>query len=278
LCARLRREIDRARAVSEATTKRTAAVTGASSGLGAATACALAALGWRVAIGARRADRLAQVAAEITAAGGEPFVHPLDVTDAASVDAFFAAAESAFGTIGVVVSNAGISIPGLLHETTPENLTKEVATNLLGAMFVARRAIQGMLASDGATVRAKGADLVFISSDNVRAPRPYQVGYSASKSGVESLAQTLRMELEGTGIRTTIVRPGPAASEFGWDWDQALLARILESWQRLGLQRHLEFMPAEAVANAVVTAVTAPRGVQLDIIQIHPEPPIETED
>ena len=83
------------------------------------------------------------------------------------------------------------------------------------------------------------------------------------------------MELEGTGIRSTIVRPGPTASEFGRNWEPALLERILRSWKRWGVQRHLHLMPVESVARAVVAAVTTPPGTHLDVVQVMPEGPRE---
>src|SRR6185503_15742168 len=95
---------------------RTVLVTGASSGVGAAIAQAFGARGWPVAIGARRQDRLAEVAAAIKQAGGRVFAAPLDVTKPDSIEAFFSAAESELGPIDVVISNAGIGRPGLLHE------------------------------------------------------------------------------------------------------------------------------------------------------------------
>ena len=96
--------------------RRTALVTGASSGIGAALARTFAGLGWSVAVGARRSDRLQETAAAIEAAGGKPFAARLDVTEPESIDSFFRDAEKALGAIDVVVSNAGIGTPGLAHE------------------------------------------------------------------------------------------------------------------------------------------------------------------
>ncbi len=251
---------------------RSALVTGASSGIGAATARAFGGLGWRVALGARRREPLEAVAKQVREAGGLAFAHPLDVASPDSVDRFFGAAEKEHGTADVVVSNAGQCIPGRLHELRPEQLESEVATNLLGAMYVARRAIPALLE------RGQGGDLVFISSDNARVPRPWQAAYSASKVGVEWLAKTLRMELEGTGIRAIIIRPGPTQTEFGRDWPPDTIRKVLEDWKRFGLQRDLAFMPAAEVARAVVVAVTTARGVHLDTIQIQPEADISTRE
>jgi NAD(P)-dependent dehydrogenase (short-subunit alcohol dehydrogenase family) len=167
------------------------------------------------------------------------------------------------------VSNAGICISGLLHELSPEDLQAEVLTNLLGPMYMARRCIPSM-------TRSTVGDLVFISSDNARAPRTFQAAYSAAKTGVEALARTLAMELEGTGVRVSTIRMGPVATEFGRDWNGTLLKRMLASWKRFGLQRNLAFMDPESVAAAVVSAVTAPRGAYVATIELQPEGPRES--
>jgi len=246
---------------------RTAIVTGASSGLGVEIACALGGLGWRVAVGARRVERLDDTAARVEEAGGHAFAHPLDVSDSSSIDAFFDASVATFGTPDVVVNNAGMSMPGLLEEHTPEALAYEVAVNLTGPMLVARRAI--------ARLREEGrrGDLVFITSDAVTKPRPQQSPYTATKSGLEGLARALSMELEGSGIRSTIVRPGRAFSEYAAAWDHAKIAELIPYWRRYGLQRHTGVMAGAAVARAVVLAVTTPPGVHLDTIEVQPEAP-----
>jgi NADP-dependent 3-hydroxy acid dehydrogenase YdfG len=243
---------------------RTAVVTGASAGIGAAIAHALGALGWSVALGARRVALLEEVGRGVEAAGGRAFAHALDVTDAASIDAFFAGAESVLGPIDVLVSNAGIGVPGRLHEVAVADLERELRTNLIGPMLVTRRALPSMIAG-------KRGDLVFISSMNVVEPRPFQVGYTAAKAGIEGMAQVLRRDLEGTGVRATIVRPGATRSEFGFGWDADILVRVIDSWKEWGFMRHLDMMEGEQVALAVVAAVTAPPGLHYDVIQVNPE-------
>jgi NADP-dependent 3-hydroxy acid dehydrogenase YdfG len=242
-------------------------VTGASSGLGAEIAVSLAELGWRVAVGARREDRLADTAARVEAAGGEAFAHSLDVSDGASVDGFFDALEQRFGAADVVVNNAGLSIPGRIHELAARDIEYELRVNLTGPALVCRRAIGPMLAAG-----APG-DLVFISSDAARLPRPQQALYSAAKAGLENLARSIGMELEGTGVRSTIVRPGPAFSEYAAGWGEEKIVELLGYWQHFGLQRHGGTMPSDAVARAVVVAVTSPRGVHFDTIEVQPEAP-----
>ncbi len=243
---------------------RTAVVTGASSGIGEATARALGALGWPVAIGARRVDRLKEIAGAIETAGGSAFHHPLDVSVPQSIDDFFDAVEKELGSPDVVVNNAGVGIPRLLHEARVEELQTEIAVNLLGPMWVSRRAIPAL-------VEKGRGDLVFISSHNAVAPRTFQAGYTASKAGVEGLARVLQMELEGTGVRSTIVRPGPTGSEFGASYGPELTQRMLASWKHWGIVRQLHWMPAESVARAVVSVVTAPPGMHLDLVQVMPE-------
>ena len=243
---------------------RTAVITGASSGIGEATARALGALGWPVAIGARRVDRLKKIAGAIETAGGSAFHHPLDVSVPQSIDDFFDAVEKELGSPDVVVNNAGVGIPRLLHEARVEELQTEIVINLLGPMWVSRRAIPALIE------KGRG-DLVFISSHNAVAPRTFQAGYTASKAGVEGLARVLQMELEGTGVRSTIVRPGPTGSEFGASYGPELTQRMLASWKHWGIVRQLHWMPAESVARAVVSVVTAPPGTHVDLVQVMPE-------
>jgi NAD(P)-dependent dehydrogenase (short-subunit alcohol dehydrogenase family) len=246
---------------------RVSIVTGASAGIGAAIARAFVALGWPVAVGARRSERLEKVGAELRSSGVPVVVHPLDTADPASIDVFFEEAERELGPVEVLVNNAGLCHPGLLHEVPAQKLAYEVAANLVGPMLLARRAVASMLEG------GRRGDLVFVSSENAVRPRPYQVAYTASKSGLEGLARSLRMELEGTGIRSTIVRPGPTGTEFGRDWEPGVLERLLEAWRYWGVQRHLRWMPADRVAAAVTTAVCAPPGTHLDEIQLMPEGP-----
>ena len=248
--------------------QRTALVTGASSGLGAAIARALGALGWSVAIGARRLDPLKDVAVQVEAAGGAAFAHELDVSDLGSIEAFVTATEGRFGPIDTVVSNAGVSIPGRLFELLVEDLRREIDTNLLGPMLLTRLVLPGL-------IERRSGDLVFISSQNAVIPRPLQLGYTATKTGLEAMVRVLQMELEGSGVRATTVRPGPTHSNFGMDWDPNAVKRVLTSWKHWGVQRHHRFLPAEAIASAVVHTVTAPAGTHFDLIQVNPEGPVD---
>lgn len=247
--------------------KRVAVVTGASSGIGAAVARAFGALGWNVALGARRMERMKEVERAVAAAGGKALAAPLDVTDAGSIDAFFAAVESTFGAADLVVNNAGVGIPGRLHELSVEDLRREIETDLLGPMLVTRKALPAM-------IERRSGDVVFVSSMNSVAPRPMQTGYTAAKAGVEGFAAALRMELEGTGVRAIVLRLGPTLSEFGFGWGNDRLIEVIEHWNHWGLMRHNVMLEADQAAGAVVAAVTAPRGVQFDVLQVNPEAPV----
>lgn len=251
---------------------RVAIVTGASAGIGVSIAVELGRLGWKVALGARRVDRLDDTAAEVRAAGGEPFAHALDVTDPSSIEAFFRAVEAECGPVDVLVNNAGIATPGWLHATLVEAIEREVHTNLLGPILLSRLAI-GSLRS-----REARGHLVFITSDATRHARPRMATYTATKAGIEALSHSLSMELEGSGIRSTVVRVGPTISEFGFGWPMEEIEDLMGYWPRFGLQRHAGYLEPAAIARAVVTAVTAPPGVVVDTIEVQPEAPMGDEE
>jgi len=244
---------------------RTAIVTGATAGIGLATAEAFAALGWQVAIGARREARLAAAVEAVEKAGGRAFGHPLDVTLPASVDGFVSAAERALGPIDVLVNNAGSMRPGRLHELSTDAIRAAVESSLLGSLFTTRRVLQGMLA------HGRGGDVVFVSSRAAALPWPRNAHYGAAKAGVENAAAALRVELEGTGVRSTVVRVGDTVTEFGAAWTPAELAEV-GYWHQIGLVKGAILQPAD-VAAAIVCAVTAPPGVQLETIVVNPQLP-----
>jgi short-subunit dehydrogenase len=124
-------------------------------------------------------------------------------------------------------------------------------------------------------VERRRGDIVFVSSDVAVRARPFMGGYSATKSGLEGLVASLQMELEGTGVRASVVRPGPTWSEMGMDWDAEEAAFVLNQWVRWGHARHSHFLKARAVADAITTVVSAPRGVHLSPLDVNPEAPVE---
>ncbi|MBG0829140.1 SDR family oxidoreductase [Planomonospora sp. ID67723] len=244
--------------------RRPALVTGASSGIGAATAVLLAAAGHPVALGARRTDRCEDLAETIRKDGGEVFTHPLDVSDSGSVERFVSAAAGALGEPEIVVSGAGDLGAERVHELASEDFAAQLQVHLVGAHRLVSRVVPGMVA------RGRG-DVVLVSSDVVRAPRTRMGAYVAAKNGVEGMARALQMELEGTGVRISVVRPGPTMTGMGMGWDAETTGEVLEEWVRWGLARHPYFLRAEDVAAVIAAVVAAPRGTHLTLVEVQPE-------
>jgi NADP-dependent 3-hydroxy acid dehydrogenase YdfG len=246
--------------------RRPAIVTGSSSGIGEATARVLGESGHPVVLSARRVDRCEETAAKLRADGIEAVALPLDLADDASIVAFSAAAQEAVGPIEVLVNNAGNVDPdGGLSD--PDRFAAEVQVNLLGAQRLAHLVGAGM-------VERQRGDIVFVSSDVVRRPRPFMASYMASKHGVEGLATALQMELEGTGVRASVVSPGPTSTGMGTYWDIEALVPLMDEWTRWGLMRHPHCLGPEAIADAVRTVVSAPRGTHITMIEVEPEAPV----
>src|SRR6185369_12154547 len=177
--------------------RKTAVVTGASSGIGAASARALAKAGFAVIVGARRLDRLETLAAEI---GGTAL--PLDVTDPASVLRFVAGVTERSGHLNLLVNNAGGAI-GLdrLEDSKDDSWETMFATNVLGVVRMTRALLPALVASGEGHV-------VNVGSTAGRETYPGGSGYTAAKHGLKALTQTLRQELLGRPVRVTEVAPG----------------------------------------------------------------------
>ena len=248
--------------------RRPALVAGASSGIGEATAIELAARGFPVALGARRVEKLTELVGKIQADGGEAVGFHLDVTDPNSVKSFVAQSTEALGDIEVLVAGAGDTFFGKLDEITPDEFNSQLQIHLVGANRLASAVLPGMLE------RQRG-DLIFVGSDVSLRQRPHMGAYGAAKAGLIAMVTNYQMELEGTGVRASIVRPGPTWSEMGTGWDDQDAADVLNHWVRFGLARHPHFLKAKAQADAIATIVGAPRGVHLSLIEVNPEAPVE---
>lgn len=183
------------------------AITGASSGIGRATALRLAREGAAVALCARRKDRLDNVAAEVTAAGGRALPVVADVASADDMSRFVEATLSAFGRLDVMICNAGFGIYGEVDRVTPEQMQHLMDVNFTGTFNAARAAL--------APFRAQGAGhLIVVSSIVGRRGIPFMGPYAATKFAQVGLAECLRAELHGSGIHVSVVYPISTETEF----------------------------------------------------------------
>jgi NADP-dependent 3-hydroxy acid dehydrogenase YdfG len=246
--------------------RRPAFIAGASSGIGAATARALAAAGYPVALGARRLEACEQLASVISSEGGEAFAGNLDVGDGPSVLAFIEEATGALGPPEVLVCSAGDLDASTVHELASDEFLAQVQVHLVGVHRLVSAVVPGM-------VERQRGDVVLVSSDVIRMPRPRMGGYVAAKYAIEGMARAMQMELEGTGVRVGVVRPGPTLTGMGSTWDQATLTSVLDEWSRWGLTRHWHLLRPADVAAAVTAMVATPRGAHLTLIEVQPEPP-----
>ncbi|MEV5750724.1 SDR family oxidoreductase [Actinoallomurus sp. NPDC052308] len=250
--------------------RRPALITGASSGIGAATATLLAASGHPVALGARRAHKCEEIAATIRASGGEAVACALDVADSDSVKGFVSAATEAFGDPEIVISGAGDLDATRVHELDSEAFAAQLQVHLVGAHRLVSHVVPGMVA------RGRG-DIVFVSSDVVRVPRTRMGAYVAAKNGVEGMTRAMAMELEGTGVRASVVRPGPTMTGMGMSWDAETTGAVLEDWVKWGVARHPYFLRPEDVATAIAAVVHTPRGTHLTLVEVQPEAAVDKE-
>ncbi|HJR19102.1 MAG TPA: SDR family NAD(P)-dependent oxidoreductase, partial [Actinomycetota bacterium] len=194
----------------------------------------------------------------------------LDVTDAGSVKDFVAEAERALGGIEVLVSNAGQSWPVLAVDATAEDFARAVEVNLLGAQRLVSLLAPKM-------VERRRGDIVFVTSESVHDPWPGIAPYVSSKWGLEGLARAMQRELEGTGVRTSIVRPGPTLTEMGTRWELDNIGEIVDRFHHWGVFRHGNLMTGADVAAVIAHIVATPRGAHVTLVDLQPEAPIKTE-
>ncbi|MDV8001266.1 SDR family oxidoreductase [Rhodococcus sp. IEGM 1408] len=247
---------------------RPALVTGASSGIGRASAEALAALGHPVVVGARRADRLDELVETIRAAGGQATACAVDVTSSVSVQAFVGAATEAYGPPEVLLSSAGHLKMARAWEMDPADFADQIDVHLLSVQRLLHAVVPGM-------VDRRRGDVVLIGSDVAYTARPRSGAYVAAKAGLETMAHQLRKELEGTGVRLGVVRPGPVMTEMGSEFDPETAESVINDWVKHGFGRHPRMCKPADLARGVAAMVSMPRGAQITELEIQPEAPIE---
>lgn len=244
--------------------RRPVLIAGASSGIGASTAEMLASAGYPVALAARRVAKLREITERINAAGGEAVAVPLDVTDVASVRECVAKAEAALGDLEIVVNGAGAVHFAKTYEVSPDEFAAQVNIHLIGAFRVFRAVVEGMIG------RGRG-DIVFIGSDVAQEHRPWMAAYGAAKIGLDALASTAQLELEGTGVRVSVIRPGQVITEMGMDIDPVVGEKMLTDWGRYGFTRNSNFLRPQHIAQAITTIVGMPRGAHMRAVEVTAE-------
>ncbi|KAF2258350.1 linear gramicidin synthetase subunit C [Lojkania enalia] len=236
---------------------RVAVVTGASSGIGAATAAALAKAGCHVAIAARRTDALEAVKRKMVVREGKVLIRQTDVTDKKQVEDLMAATEKELGPIDIVVSCAGVMYFTMMANVQTEEWERTVDVNCKGLLHVLSSTVPSMLARD------KG-HIVAISSDAGRKVFPGLGVYSASKFFVEATLQSLRLETAGSGLRVTSVQPGNVATDLlGLSTDQ-------EALKKYGEPSGAKVLEPEHVAKSIVYALKQPDHVAVNEVLIEP--------
>ena len=241
----------------------TALVTGASSGIGEATAVALAAQGASVALVARRRDRLQDLAARIEGDGGTALVIEADVTDQAQAQDAVAQTVERLGRLDVLVNTAGVMLLGPAEHAPVEEWQRMVELNVLGLMYCAHAAIPHLLsaAQDGPR---QVADMVNISSVAGRVARAGSGVYNATKFGVGAFSESLRQELTKRHVRVSLVEPGAVATELAGHNRPEVLEGLRQRFA------DMERLQSEDVADAIGYVVTRPRHVAINELLVRP--------
>jgi NADP-dependent 3-hydroxy acid dehydrogenase YdfG len=235
-----------------------ALLTGASSGIGAATAELLAREGVVVAAVARRADRLASLVKSIEAAGGRAAAFAADVSEQSGAEAVVQQVLARYGRVDILVNSAGIMRPGDTESSDPAHWREQFDINVLSSMYLSRAVLPGMR-------QRRDGHIVIISSTAGRLVGAGNVGYTASKHAVNAFADGLRQEIAALGIRVTIIEPGATTTEV------ALSIPDPEARARLNLHVSKEgSMRAEDVGGAIVYALKQPPNVNVREIWIAP--------
>jgi NADP-dependent 3-hydroxy acid dehydrogenase YdfG len=232
-------------------------ITGASSGLGEATARLLSAQGASVALGARRADRLMSLADELTAKGGKALVVTTDVTHRDEVKRLVDTAVQDFGRIDVMINNAGLMQQSPLERLKIEEWDNMIDTNIKGVLYGIAAALPHMQ-------RQKAGHFINVSSVAGHKVTPAGSVYSATKHAVRALSEGLRQEVKPYNIRTTIISPGAVATE--------LPNHITDAESAANIQKFYKesAIPAESFAQAVAFAMSQPEGVDVNEILFRP--------
>ncbi len=239
-----------------------ALVTGASSGIGEATALALAAEGATLAVAARRRDRL-EALEERLGNDTQVLVVETDITDQAAARGMVAATVTEFGRLDIVINNAGLMLLGPIVDAPVEEWQQMVEINLLGLLYTTHAALPHLLEAAERDPR-RVADLVNVSSVAGRFARQGSGVYNATKFGVGAFSESLRQEVTTRHVRVSLIEPGATATELASHNRPEVLEGMASTFGSITL------MTAEDIAEAIVFTVTRPRHVAVNEVLIRP--------
>jgi NADP-dependent 3-hydroxy acid dehydrogenase YdfG len=240
-----------------------ALVTGASSGIGAATAQALVAQGASVALAARRVDNLESLAAQIRDQGGTALVIETDVTDESQARAAVEQTVSEFGRLDTLINNAGVMLLGPIVHAPIEEWQRMVQLNVLGLMYCAHAALPHLLraAEDG---QRRVADLVNVSSVAGRQTRSGSGAYNATKHAVGAFSDSLRQEITRRHVRVSLIEPGAVETELAGHNRPEIRDQLAQRFTTM------ERLQATDIADAIGYIVTRPRHMAINEILVRP--------
>lgn len=240
-----------------------ALITGASSGIGAATAAALAGLGATVALAARRTERIEELAAKIRAGGGRALAITADVTSEAEASGCVARTVAEFGRLDVLVNNAGTMLLGPAVGAPLAEWQRMVELNLLGVMYCTHAALPALLDAAADSPR-QVADLVNVSSVAGRFPRSGSSGYNATKFGVTGFSEAIRQEVTKRHVRVSVLEPGAVETE--------LISHNRPEIQERHRTRFAEIrkMAATDIADTIAFVVTRPWYMSVNEVVLRP--------
>jgi NADP-dependent 3-hydroxy acid dehydrogenase YdfG len=240
-----------------------ALVTGASSGIGEATAAALAARGASVALVARRRDRLESLAERLRGEGAQVAVIEADITERAQAQRAVEHTVTELGRLDTLVNNAGVMLLGPVVGAPVEEWERMVSLNVLGLLYCAEAALPHLLRAAEQDPR-RVADLVNISSVAGRVARSGSGVYNLTKHGVGAFSESLRQEVTGRHVRVSLIEPGAVETELA----SHNRPEVLESIRaRFG---SIERLVAEDIADAIAYVVTRPRRVAINELLVRP--------
>ena len=248
--------------MSESLSGTVALVTGASSGIGEATAVALAERGATVALVARRRDKL-EALAERIGGSGKALVIEADVSDQAQAQAAVETAVGELGRLDTLVNNAGVMLLGPVVGAPLEEWQRMVTLNVLGLLYCTHAALPHLLAAAEGDPRSV-ADVVNVSSTAGRVARLNSGVYNATKFGVVAFSESLRQEVTARHVRVSIIEPGATATELASHNRPVVLEEMAKNFGGI------ELMASEDIADAIAYVVTRPRHVAVNEMLIRP--------